>query len=103
MNKSTFDQLYDDWKKIDAAIDELAHRNQLLEKEVESLKRENTYLKQLIEILTKNVGTSIPPVPMMPAWNEIRNCSKCGLKLEGVMGYVCPHAECPTGLGGTRC
>ena len=27
-------------------------------------------------------------------------CSKCGIKLEGVMGYCCPHPKCPTGLGG---
>lgn len=27
-------------------------------------------------------------------------CPKCGLKLEGVMGYVCSHPRCPTGLGG---
>lgn len=28
------------------------------------------------------------------------NCAKCGLTLDRVMGYVCPHMGCPTGLGG---
>ena len=31
------------------------------------------------------------------------NCPKCGLKLEGVMGYVCSQPQCPTGLGGAWC
>lgn len=26
-------------------------------------------------------------------------CSKCGIKLEPVMGYCCPMPDCPTGLG----
>jgi hypothetical protein len=31
------------------------------------------------------------------------SCSKCGLRLEGVMGYVCSQPMCPTGLGGVWC
>ena len=31
------------------------------------------------------------------------NCPQCGLKLEGVMGYVCSQPKCPTGLGGAWC
>ena len=27
------------------------------------------------------------------------NCPTCGLKLNQVMGYCCPHPKCPTGLG----
>lgn len=31
-------------------------------------------------------------------------CSKCGLQLDGgAMGYVCPNAGCPTGMGGATC
>lgn len=30
-------------------------------------------------------------------------CSVCGIKLEGVMGYSCPNAKCPTGLGPIMC
>ena len=40
--------------------------------------------------------------PIQDAW-KVHNCSKCGLKLETVMGYCCPHFDCPTGLGPTVC
>ena len=30
-------------------------------------------------------------------------CSKCGITLDIVMGYCCPHPGCPTGLGGFWC
>lgn len=32
-----------------------------------------------------------------------KNCSKCGIKLDTVMGYCCPRLDCPTGLGPTIC
>lgn len=50
------------------------------------------------------------PMPSMPGpfspvphteWPK--KCSKCGLKLEQVMGYVCNNHPCPTGLGGAWC
>lgn len=102
--------LLENLKLIDSAIDELSHRNQLLEKEIESLKRENEYLKKLIEILTKNDSPKAPSIPMPGIWPNPwentqlpRNCPKCNLKLEGIMGYVCSHNDCPTGLAGPRC
>ena len=30
-------------------------------------------------------------------------CSKCGLRLHAVMGYVCGNSDCPCGLGGVQC
>lgn len=33
----------------------------------------------------------------------VNRCSKCGLKLEGVMGYCCPNVGCPTGMGPVMC
>lgn len=33
-------------------------------------------------------------------WNQ---CPKCGIKLEGVMGYCCANIDCPTGLGPIVC
>lgn len=45
------------------------------------------------------------PQPMMPIVTnppEIK-CSKCGIKLEGVMGYCCPRGDCPTGMGPVMC
>jgi len=37
------------------------------------------------------------PAPFTPnIWPGVRNCSKCGINLHGVMGYVCNDAHCPT-------
>lgn len=36
------------------------------------------------------------PVPETPWQQGKLKCSKCGLVLEGVMMYVCPHLDCPT-------
>ena len=41
---------------------------------------------------------TVPNTPPMAS-----QCPKCGLKLEGVMSYCCPNAECPTGLGPVTC
>ena len=47
--------------------------------------------------------TPITPPPftdpykdIYPTWPGVKSCSKCGLKLEGVMGYVCNDVKCPT-------
>jgi len=34
--------------------------------------------------------------PTQPVWPGVRSCSKCGISLEGVMGYVCGDINCPT-------
>ena len=31
-----------------------------------------------------------------PTWPNIKSCSKCGMNLSGVMGYVCYDLQCPT-------
>lgn len=49
------------------------------------------------------VGAPMPSIPLNPPVTEWNNCSKCGLKLESAMGYVCNNYPCPTGLGGTWC
>jgi len=37
--------------------------------------------------------------PRIPPYKPIDRCAQCGLKLEGVMSYYCPQANCPVGLG----
>ena len=49
-----------------------------------------------------SVKTSPLTQPGYP-WEPVNSCSKCGLKLEKVMGYVCNQPACPTGLGGSWC
>jgi hypothetical protein len=49
----------------------------------------------------------IPPVfPFLSDPNNFKipsSCAKCGIKFDGVMGYVCSQPGCPTGLGGPQC
>ena len=37
----------------------------------------------------------------IPKWEAKNRCEKCGLKIEGIMGYVCTNYPCPCGLGGS--
>lgn len=39
----------------------------------------------------------------LPVSDWVQRCSKCGIHLSGVMGYVCSQPQCPTGLGGSWC
>ena len=50
--------------------------------------------------------TPTPPYPLpdpLPVSDWTKSCPKCGIKLDGVMGYVCSQPRCPTGLGGFWC
>ncbi len=44
----------------------------------------------------------IPSTPIDPN-PVVAKCSECGLEMAQVMGYVCSHPKCPTGIGGTYC
>lgn len=88
-------------KFLQARID---HLEQMLEQSMEMNRK-------LMERISERPITPLPyPLPStQPIWPtvpknpEYNLCPKCGLKLEGVMGYVCPQAQCPTGLGGAWC
>lgn len=56
-------------------------------------------INKVLDDAIKNHPKPTPFVPIQtpPHWNK--NCSACGLKLDGVMGYVCPNSRCPSGLG----
>ena len=34
-----------------------------------------------------------------PQGGPVAICGECGLELHRTMGYCCPHANCPCGLG----
>jgi hypothetical protein len=34
--------------------------------------------------------------PNQPVVQPVPSCPKCGIKLDGAMGYVCPRSDCPT-------
>lgn len=52
--------------------------------------------------------TQVPPPSIPRDWPEypkplpdkpFGRCSKCGIELNQVMSYSCPHFRCPTGMG----
>ena len=67
-------------------------------KDLEAEKASRDISDRLDEWLKKNEW-DIWTKPQPP----VNQCSKCGLKLEGVMGYCCPQPGCPTGLGSPYC
>jgi hypothetical protein len=63
-------------------------------------------LDRIISLLEKISGDGTATQPTLPDLSfpvKPPHCSKCGISLEGVTGYVCNHADCPTGLGATTC
>lgn len=38
----------------------------------------------------------LQPTPRPPVWPNVASCSRCGINLSGVMGYVCNDTKCPT-------
>ena len=55
--------------------------------------------------------SEIPIIPKLPPADPgpydpnpvVAICGECGLRIQRVMGYVCQHPRCPTGLGGATC
>ena len=68
-----------------------------LEREVAELKR------QLQQEKEKSISSPFTPPrdPFSPLPKS--KCKKCGIELNTIMGYCCPHPDCPTGLGPTIC
>jgi hypothetical protein len=72
-----------------------------LERRVSELERRDATRRVLGPFEAKPATQPLPypePYQLPLPW-----CVKCGLKLGEVMGYVCPNAGCPTGLGGAIC
>ena len=116
INMSKSLEIYNGLLEIQSLSEKLISERDSLKKENESLKETNTRLMNEIKLLTEVIRamskpptTTLPGIPTYPIdqippikqWYG--NCPRCGLKLEGVMGYVCPNADCPTGLGGSKC
>ena len=53
-------------------------------------------------VRTPDYSSPYAPAPLTNPV-DYKSCSKCGIKLDGVMGYVCTTPQCPTGLGGAWC
>lgn len=51
------------------------------------------------EEVSNVLGQWKQPTYPQPPWNPTSQCSGCGLKLDGAIGYVCNNPKCPCGLG----
>ena len=50
-----------------------------------------------LDNIEKMIHDMPTPPPLAPQPYILRNsCTKCGMSLEGVMGYVCSDQNCPT-------
>jgi hypothetical protein len=49
------------------------------------------------------IAPQYPLLPVMPTVSANPRCGKCNIELTPIMGYCCPHADCPCGLGGFSC
>jgi len=65
-----------------------------------TIEEELQELRLRVEELERQVLPIIKE-PIFPIeWDKDNRCTKCGLKLDRVTGYVCGHVDCPCGLGG---
>jgi hypothetical protein len=63
-------------------------------------------LERRVAALERAQRVPHPAVPYFPPVEPVfgpNQCGRCGITLSPVMGYVCPHANCPCGLGGASC
>lgn len=86
-------------------LTELEARVQHLEMVVDNLEK---YIREIDNrtIGSKTFGTSTPFMPSPPPGHNFQfstKCSKCGIELNRVMSYSCPHSDCPCGMGPITC
>lgn len=60
-------------------------------------------LEKRVAELEQQVARQVPwwpthPEVSDPVMEDVPTCRVCGLRFEGVMGYVCPRSDCPSGI-----
>lgn len=67
-------------------------------------------LTQRVNEMEKTNHLRAPSTPPFFPWTpgtlkpyDASRCPKCGITLDKVMSYSCPHSDCPTGLGPAMC
>lgn len=85
-------------RKLEETIEKLEKRIVHLEEQLAFSQREIDRLQ--IELVNERLVVPTTGKPFrIPNWAAPNSCSKCGLKLEGIMGYVCSNKDCPSGMG----
>jgi len=65
---------------------------------IEDIKDRLTKLEEAVLEIRNTLRTQ-PIIPVQPVKNSINRCTKCGIQLDTIMGYVCYNSPCPTGIG----
>jgi hypothetical protein len=63
-------------------------------------------ISRIVRAVNHDPNYVAPVFPFLSDPNTFKmpsGCVKCGIKFDGVMGYVCSLPGCPTGLGGPQC
>jgi hypothetical protein len=99
--------LWADWKKPEEAecpvgegcniIPEKSDTETMIEDNFnEILRRLDKIEKTIRDITIPSYPNPSRTVPFPPPYIPQNSCTKCGMSLEGVMGYVCNDRDCPT-------
>ena len=66
-------------------------KNAAYQGEIDNLNQKIAFLEQKLKELESKKDIPKPP------WDvHKKSCQKCGINLEGTMGYVCSDKDCPT-------
>ena len=65
---------------------------------IEDIKYRLTKLEEAVMEIRNTLRVQ-PVAPVQPVKNSINRCTKCGIQLDKIMGYVCYNNPCPTGFG----
>jgi hypothetical protein len=66
--------------------------------DLEQIKRKLVELEETV-LEIRNLLRVQPVTPLQPMKNMPNRCTKCGIQLDTIMGYVCYNYPCPTGMG----
>jgi hypothetical protein len=73
------------------------------QKKFENLTARLNFIIARLDQIEHKLNKDVPTPPPFKQWDEVplpyispKSCSKCGLKLDAVMGYVCNDSQCPT-------
>ena len=68
------------------------------EYQLEELKQRLKLLEEAVMEIRNTLRVQ-PVAPVQPVKNSINRCTKCGIQLDPIMGYVCYNSPCPAGFG----
>lgn len=73
-------------------------KNAMMQGEIDNLNQKVAFLEQKLKDLQQNRVIPRNPWDVVGPglYDQKKRCQKCGISLEGPIGYSCPDRECPT-------